>query len=247
MAVEERTTVQALLDGGLAHGSLASGNRLDGEVGYGLPVGSRFVGTPTLGVGTSADGLDYRLGYSLGALGGAGTAFELGVDAQRPGAPPAGRHGSRRARAGHAAVVAAAPERPPRAFHTDSRSSRSSRARAIAPAARVRVIAAPRAARRRRSPPSIGRSPPFPHLASFLCARVAAGRRERPHHAVAHAALPRRGVPDGVLHLWGLLAGAGLLWGALPRDRATGPRAAVVRQASAQPGVWAPRAAAKYL
>ena len=36
--------------GGLAHGSLASGNRLDGEVGYGLPVGSRFVGTPTLGV-----------------------------------------------------------------------------------------------------------------------------------------------------------------------------------------------------
>ena len=69
--------------GGLAHGSLASGNRLDGEVGYGLPVGSRFVGTPTLGVGTSADGRDYRLGYRLGALGGAGTAFELGVDAQR--------------------------------------------------------------------------------------------------------------------------------------------------------------------
>ncbi len=69
--------------GGLAHGSLASGNRLDGEVGYGLPVGRRFVGTPTLGVGTSADGRDYRLGYRLGALGGAGTAFELGVDAQR--------------------------------------------------------------------------------------------------------------------------------------------------------------------
>ena len=69
--------------GGLAHGTLATGNRLDGEVGYGLPVGRRFVGTPTLGVGTSADGRDYRLGYRLGALGGAGTAFELGVDAQR--------------------------------------------------------------------------------------------------------------------------------------------------------------------
>ena len=69
--------------GGLAPGSLASANRLDGEVGYGLAVGSRFVGTPTLGVGTSADGRDYRLGYRLGALGGAGTAFELGVDAQR--------------------------------------------------------------------------------------------------------------------------------------------------------------------
>ena len=37
-------------------------------------------------------------------------------------------------------------------------------------------------------------------------------------------------------HLRVLLAGAGLLWGALPRDRATPPRAAVVRQASAQPG-----------
>ena len=68
---------------GMAPGGVASGNRLDGEVGYGLPVGSRFVGTPTLGVGTSADGRDYRLGYRLGARGGAGTVFELGVDAQR--------------------------------------------------------------------------------------------------------------------------------------------------------------------
>ena len=68
---------------GLANGGLASGNRLDGEVGYGLPVGSRFVGTPTFGVGTSESGRDYRLGYRLGALGGEGTAFELGVDAQR--------------------------------------------------------------------------------------------------------------------------------------------------------------------
>ena len=73
--------------GGLAHGSLAQGNRLDGEVGYGLPVGSRFVGTPTLGVGTSADGRDYRLGYRLGALGGAGTKFELGVEAHRRESP----------------------------------------------------------------------------------------------------------------------------------------------------------------
>ena len=72
---------------GMAHGSLASGNRLDGEVGYGLPVGRRFVGTPTLGVGTSADGRDYRLGYRLGALGGAGTAFELGVEAHRRESP----------------------------------------------------------------------------------------------------------------------------------------------------------------
>ena len=30
-----------------------SGNRLDTEVGYGLPVGARFVGTPRVGVRTS--------------------------------------------------------------------------------------------------------------------------------------------------------------------------------------------------
>ena len=69
--------------GGLAHGSLASGNRLDGEVGYGLPVGSRFVGTPTLGVGTSADGRDYRLGYSLAVVQGGAMSFQFGLDAQR--------------------------------------------------------------------------------------------------------------------------------------------------------------------
>ena len=68
---------------GLALGGVADGTRLDAEVGYGLPVGSRFVGTPTFGVGTSADGRDYRLGYRLGALGGEGTAVEFGVDAQR--------------------------------------------------------------------------------------------------------------------------------------------------------------------
>ena len=45
------------------------------------------MGTPTVGVGTSADGRDYRLGYRLGALGSAGTAFELGVDAQRRESP----------------------------------------------------------------------------------------------------------------------------------------------------------------
>ena len=68
---------------GMARGGVADGTRLDAEVGYGLPVGSRFVGTPTLGVGTSEYGRDYRLGYRLGALGGEGTTVELGVDAQR--------------------------------------------------------------------------------------------------------------------------------------------------------------------
>ena len=64
----------------MAHGGVADGTRLDAELGYGLPVGSRFVGTPRIGVGTSEMGRDYRLGYGLGR---AGTTFELGVDAQR--------------------------------------------------------------------------------------------------------------------------------------------------------------------
>ena len=72
---------------GLAPGGVANGTRLDAEVGYGLPVGSRFVGTPTFGVGTSAYGRDYRVGYSLGVMNGEGTAFELGVDAQRRESP----------------------------------------------------------------------------------------------------------------------------------------------------------------
>ena len=72
---------------GMAHGGGADGTRLEAEVGYGLPVGSRLVGTPRVGVGTSEHGRDYRLGYSLGALGGEGTAFELGVDAQRRESP----------------------------------------------------------------------------------------------------------------------------------------------------------------
>ena len=82
---------------GMAPGGVADGTRLDADVGYGLPVGSRFVGTPTVGVGTSAYGRDYRLGYRLGALGGAGTTVEFGVDAQRRESPLVGGtdHGAR--------------------------------------------------------------------------------------------------------------------------------------------------------
>ena len=72
---------------GMAHGGLASGNRLDGEVGYGLPVGSHFVGTPRVGFSTSEYGRDYRVGYGLGVLDGESLNFELGVDAQRRESP----------------------------------------------------------------------------------------------------------------------------------------------------------------
>ena len=76
--------------GGMAHGSFADGNRLDEDLGYGLPVGGRLVGTPRVGFATSEYGRDYRLGYTLGALGGQGARFELGVDAQRRESPMLG-------------------------------------------------------------------------------------------------------------------------------------------------------------
>ena len=41
--------------------AFGGGNRLDTEVGYGLPIGARFVGTPRVGLRTSEYGRDYRL------------------------------------------------------------------------------------------------------------------------------------------------------------------------------------------
>ena len=75
---------------GMAHGSLAQGSRLDGEVGYGLPVGSRLVGTPRVGFSTSEYGRDYRVGYGLGVLDSESLRFELGVDAHRRESPMRG-------------------------------------------------------------------------------------------------------------------------------------------------------------
>ena len=66
---------------GLAPGGVAQGTRLEGEVGYGLPVGSRFVGTPRVSVSTSAYGRDVRLGYRLGMLDRARLHVELGIEA----------------------------------------------------------------------------------------------------------------------------------------------------------------------
>ena len=72
---------------GMARGGFASGNRLDGEVGYGLPVGSRLVGTPRVGFSTSEHGRDYRVGYGLGVLDRERLNLELGVDAHRRESP----------------------------------------------------------------------------------------------------------------------------------------------------------------
>ena len=66
-----------------SHQMYGSGDRVDAEVGYGLPVGARFVGTPRVGLTTSQYGRDYRVGYRLGVLDRGKVNFELGVDAQR--------------------------------------------------------------------------------------------------------------------------------------------------------------------
>ena len=68
---------------GLGAGGLGSGDRLDAELGYALPVGSRLVGTPRFGVTTSEMGRDYRLGYKLTLLQAGAMNFEFGLDAQR--------------------------------------------------------------------------------------------------------------------------------------------------------------------
>ena len=68
---------------GLADGGLASGNRVDTELGYGLRVGSRFVGIPRVGFAATEYGRDYRMGYGLTLFERETLNFELGVDARR--------------------------------------------------------------------------------------------------------------------------------------------------------------------
>ncbi len=83
---------EALWHGQMAYGPgshpvAGSGGRLDAEVGYGLPAGSRFVGTPRVGLVSSEYGRDYRVGYGLGVLDTESLRFELGADAHRRESP----------------------------------------------------------------------------------------------------------------------------------------------------------------
>ena len=82
-----RETLSGMARGGLG----AAGSRLNADIGYGMPVGRRLVGTPRLAVMASGMGRDYRLGYGLGVLDGGPLRFELGIDAQRRETPLAGR------------------------------------------------------------------------------------------------------------------------------------------------------------
>ena len=79
---------EALWSGQMAYGMgpqamYGSGGQVDAEVGYGLPVGARLVGTPRVSVRTSPSGRAYGFGYGLGVLEQGRVHFDLGIDAQR--------------------------------------------------------------------------------------------------------------------------------------------------------------------
>ena len=73
--------------GGRRLAGAGNGRRLDTEVGYGLPDGRRFIGTPRLGLRTSEHGQDYRIGYSMRALKQAQLRLQLGVEMERRVSP----------------------------------------------------------------------------------------------------------------------------------------------------------------
>ena len=73
-----------------SHQMYGAGGQLNAEVGYGLPVGVRFVGTPKVGLTSSTYGRDYRFGYGLGVLEQGRVNFELAAEAQRRESPTAG-------------------------------------------------------------------------------------------------------------------------------------------------------------
>ena len=72
---------------GMNNPLLASGTGLESEIGYGLPIGRRFVGTPRAGIRTSEYGQDYRLGYSMEVLEGNELQLRIGTEAEQRHVP----------------------------------------------------------------------------------------------------------------------------------------------------------------
>ena len=99
---------------GMANGGFAPGNRLNGEVGYGLPVGSRFVGTPPSQLRDRAT----RRRLPTGVRGEHPARRRDAVRGGRRGAaaqePYTGRHGPRGPRPDHTRVVGAREDRGPK-------------------------------------------------------------------------------------------------------------------------------------
>ena len=70
---------------GLAPGhEFEAGQRLEGELGYGLGLfGDRFTGTPNVGFGFSDTARDYRIGWRLTSAVRGDPGFEVNLDATR--------------------------------------------------------------------------------------------------------------------------------------------------------------------
>ena len=77
-----------------SHQMHGAGGQLNAEVGYGLPVGARFVGTPRFGLRTSPYGRDYQVGYGLGVLERGTLNLDLRIEAQRRESTPKGAAGN---------------------------------------------------------------------------------------------------------------------------------------------------------
>ena len=122
---------------GMAQDGVANGSRLDAEVGYGLPLGSRFVGTPRIGVAATEHGREYRLGYGLGVLDRESLNLELGVDAHRRESPTLnGTDNGFLGRATAGLVAARSRAQAPSTVRApDGRPRRQTRARSRRPAA----------------------------------------------------------------------------------------------------------------
>ena len=82
-------TISPFCHGLIGHGPLikGGGQRLDTEVGYGLPINARFVSTPRADVRTSEYGRDYPDRLRDAGTGAAEPNLQLGIDAERQKMP----------------------------------------------------------------------------------------------------------------------------------------------------------------
>ena len=74
----------------------AAGGRLEGEVGYGVPMfGGALTGRPNAGIGVSETNRDFRLGWRFTPSAAGPARFELNLDATRreSSRPPGAEHG----------------------------------------------------------------------------------------------------------------------------------------------------------
>ena len=84
-ALLSRATLAGLAANDNSAGGFEAAGRLEGEIGYGLPVfGGGFTGTPNVGFGLSDGGArDYRLGWRLTSALRGDPGFEVNLDAIR--------------------------------------------------------------------------------------------------------------------------------------------------------------------